>query len=326
MPSRYVLGVDGGGTATRAIIMSTDGNLMYSGRAGPSNPITLGIDRALASILGAVNAASEARNVNEFLASRLGIAGTDRSQLRRELLASLPAFYGDTAIISDAASALAGATGLKPGVVVIAGTGSIVYGENHAGEHARAGGWGWRLGDEGSGYTIGSNAIMAALRAHDGRDLETALTAKILDYLSLGSIEDIVDWVYSPGREPRDIAHLVPLVREAEAEGDETARRVIAGAGAELGLVAVAVIKRLGFRGEFPLSLNGGVFKQPSIYIMTFEEVVRSEAPNCIFIRPRMPPVLGSALLALRAAGVRVDEGFLSKVENSYGRLVKADD
>jgi N-acetylglucosamine kinase-like BadF-type ATPase len=326
VPGGYVLGVDGGGTATRAVILSTDGELAYSGKAGSSNPITVGVDRALASILGAVNAASEAGNVSRFLASRLGIAGTDRSQLRGKLLARLPASYGDTAIISDAASALAGATGLKPGVVVIAGTGSIAYGENKAGEHARAGGWGWRLGDEGSGYTIGANAIMAALRAYDARDIGTALTAKILGHLCLSSMEDIVDWVYSPGREPRDIAYLVPLVREAEAEGDEAARQVLARAGTELGLVAGAVIKRLELRGKFPLSLNGGVFKQPSVYITAFEETVRREAPDCILIQPRMPPVLGSALLALRATGVRVDDGLLSKVENSYRRLENVDD
>ncbi len=112
MPGGFVLGVDGGGTATRAVILSTEGELAYSGKAGPSNPITVGVDRALASILGAVNAASESGNVSRFLASRLGIAGTDRSQLRWKLLAGLPASYGDTAIISDAASALAGATGL----------------------------------------------------------------------------------------------------------------------------------------------------------------------------------------------------------------------
>ncbi len=212
------------------------------GKAGPSNPITVGVDRALACILAAVNMASEAGNVNRFLASRLGIAGTDRSRLRGKLLAGLPASW-EAVIISDAASALAGATGLRPGVVVIAGTGSIAYGENQTGEHARSGGWGWRLGDEGSGYTIGINAIMAALKAEDGRGLGTALTAKILGYLGLDSMEDIVDWVYSPGREPRDIAYLVPLVREAEAEGDEAARLVMAGAGVELGLVANAVIK-----------------------------------------------------------------------------------
>jgi N-acetylglucosamine kinase-like BadF-type ATPase len=313
--------VDGGGTATRAVIVSLDGIVASGGRAGPSNPITVGAERALASITKAVDEAADAAGVHRFLASRLGVAGTDRSRLRQELLACLPVSYGDTAITSDAATALAGATGLRPGVVVIAGTGSIAYGENEAGEHARAGGWGWRLGDEGSGYTIGVNAIMAALSAHDGRGPATSLKEKILGRLGLGSMEEIVDWIYSPGREPRDVAYLVPVVREAEAEGDEAARLVMAGAGAELGLVAGAVIRGLGLTGEFPVSLNGGVFKQPSVYIMAFEEAVRREAPDCALIRPKMPPVLGAALLALRVAGARVDEGLLARMEESYGRM-----
>jgi len=182
------------------------------------------------------------------------------------------------------------------------------------------------LGDEGSGYTIGINGIMAAIRAVDGRGLETSLTMKILSYLSLDSIDDIIDWVYSPGREPREIANLVPLVREAEMEGDKAAWQVMSGAGAELGHLANAVIKRIGLMGDFSLCSSGGVFKQPSVYIKVFEETVRKEAPGCIFIKPRMPPVMGSALLALRAAGVKVDEEFLSKVETSYRRQVDANE
>jgi glucosamine kinase len=326
VPGGHVLGVDGGGSATRSVIISTEGEVLATGKAGPSNPITVGAERALANILEAVDEASARCGVNEFLASRLGVAGTDRSRLRQELLDGMRGSFGDAAIVSDAASALAGGTGCRPGVVVIAGTGSIAYGENRLGETARAGGWGWRLGDEGSGYTIGLKAIMAALRAHDGRGPETVLKRKMVTRLGLGSMEGIIDWVYEPGREPRDIAYLVPLVREAEAEGDEAAALVMAEAGAELGLVANAVIRRLGMSGGFPVSLNGGVFKQPSGYIMAFEEVVRRETPECALIAPRMPPLLGSGLLALRSLGVTVDEALLQRVESSYRGLGEADE
>jgi N-acetylglucosamine kinase-like BadF-type ATPase len=326
VPRGYVLGVDGGGSATRSVIISTGGEVLATGKAGPSNPITVGAERALANIIEAVDEASARCGVHTFLASRLGVAGTDRSRLRQELLDGMRPSYGDTAIVSDAASALAGDTGCRPGVVVIAGTGSIAYGENKLGETARAGGWGWRLGDEGSGYTIGLKAIMAALRAHDGRAPETVLKQKIVSHLGLGSIEDIIDWVYEPGREPRDIAYLVPLVREAEAEGDVAAALVMAEAGAELGFVANAVIRRLGMSGEFLVSLNGGVFKQPSGYIIAFEEVVRREAPECVLIKPRMPPLLGSGLIALRSLGVTVDEALLMRVEKSYRGLGEADE
>ena len=299
--------------------------MLATGKAGPSNPITVGAERALANILEAVAEASGRCGVHEFLASRLGVAGTDRSRLKQELLDGLRGSFGDTAIVSDAASALAGGTGCRPGVAVIAGTGSIAYGENGLGETARAGGWGWRLGDEGSGYSIGLKAIMAALRAHDGRAPETTLKQMIVGHLGLDGVEGIVDWVYEPGREPRDIAYLVPLVREAEAAGDDAAALVMAEAGAELGLLANAVVRRLGLSGGFPVSLNGGVFKQASGYIMAFEETVRREAPGCALIEPRMPPLLGSGLLALKSLGVTIDEALLRRVEESYGRLGDAD-
>jgi len=313
VPRGHVLGVDGGGSATRCVIMTTGGVVLATGRAGPSNPITVGAERALANILEAVDQASARCGVHEFLASVLGVAGTDRSRLRQRLLDGLLGSYGDAAIVSDAASALAGGTGCRPGVAVIAGTGSIAYGENSRGMTARAGGWGWRLGDEGSGYTIGLKSIMAALRAHDGRAPETLLKEKIVGHLGLDGIEGIVDY-------------LVPLVREAETEGDWAASLVLAEAGAELGLVANAVIRRLGLPGGFPVSLNGGVFKQPSGYIMAFEETVRREAPDCVLIQPRMPPLLGSGLLALRAVGVTIDETLLRKVEESYRGLGDGDE
>jgi N-acetylglucosamine kinase-like BadF-type ATPase len=322
----HVLGVDGGGSATRCVIMSTGGEVLATSKAGPSNPITIGAEKALANILGAIDAASARCGVHEFLASWLGIAGTDKSRLRQELIDGMRGSFGDTVIASDAASALAGGTGCRSGVVVIAGTGSIAYGENRLGETARAGGWGWRLGDEGSGYTIGLKAIMAALKSQDGRGPETLLKRKIVARLGLDSIDGIIDWVYEPGREPRDIAYLVPIVREAEAVGDDAAALVMAKAGAELGLVANAVIRRLGLTGGFPVSLNGGVFKQPSGYIIAFEEVVRREAPECALIKPRMPPLLGSGLLALKSIGVAIDEALLMSVEKSYMGLGEADD
>jgi glucosamine kinase len=326
VPIEYVLGVDGGGSATRAVIVSAEGEAVAAGKAGPSNPITIGAEMALANIFEAVERASARCGVHRFKASRLGVAGTDRSKLKQELLNGLPRSYGEAEIISDAASALSGATGCKPGVVVIAGTGSIAYGENLRGEVARAGGWGWRLGDEGSGYSIGRSGILAALRAHDGRGPQTVLKDMFLSRLGLGFMEEIIDWVYMPGREPWDIAYLVPIVREAEAMGDEAAKLVMAEAGAELGQVCCAVVRRLGLSGDFPVSLNGGVFKQPSVYILAFEDVVRREAPDCALIKPRMPPVLGSALLALRSMGVAIDEGLLSQIEGSYGALRDVDE
>ena len=117
-------------------------------QAGPSNPITLGFEQSVRNILEAVNKAKEKSGVDGFEASFLGLAGASRSRLGEEMLACFPDSWGDTRIVSDAQSALAGATGCRPGVVVIAGTGSIAYGVNASAVEVRAGGWGWLLGDE----------------------------------------------------------------------------------------------------------------------------------------------------------------------------------
>jgi N-acetylglucosamine kinase-like BadF-type ATPase len=182
--SDVVLGVDGGGTWTRSVVMRFDGVILGTGNAGPSNAITIGLDRALSNIIEAVNKAKDSSRVAIFKASVMGLAGASRSKLGDMILANLPNSLGETLLVSDARSALAGATGLKPGVAAIAGTGSISYGINEEGLEAKAGGWGWRLGDEGSGYTIGKNALIAALQDHDESGPKTILKESILRRLS----------------------------------------------------------------------------------------------------------------------------------------------
>lgn len=300
--------------------MGLDGTVTGIGHAGPSNPITIGVDEALKNIIVAVDNARPEPSV-EFKASVMGLAGASRSYLGDELLSYFPTGFGETCIVSDARSALAGATGCKPGVVIISGTGSIAYGENASGEKARAGGWGWRLGDEGSGYTIGNNALIAALRAYDRSGPETILTDMILNYLGLSQAEDVIDWTYDPMREPRHFAALVPLVKEAENKGDLVATRIMSEAGAQLGSVAQAVIRRLRLTGDFPVACCGGVFKQPNRYNEFFEETVRDAAPDCVFIEPLFTPTVGSALLALQKIGVTISEDLLDNVEKSLRRF-----
>jgi len=317
LPDDHVLGVDGGGTWTRAVIMRLDGTVVGRGQAGPSNPITNGVEQALGNIIEAVNSAGRASGVEEFKASTLGLAGATRSHLGEEIYDRLPNSYGVTKIVSDAHSALAGATGCRPGVVVIAGTGSIAYGMNKKGEEVRAGGWGWRLGDVGSGYAIGKNAIIAALKDHDQSGPPTKLKEMVMGHLGLSDMEEIIDWAYSPDREASHFASIVPLVKEAENRGDSVASFIMENAGTQLGLVAQAVIKRLQIDGGFPVACSGGVFKQPNRYNRAFEETVREVAQTCEFIEPLSTPTVGSALLALNSLDVEISDGLQVNVGKS---------
>lgn len=317
MSSEFVLGVDGGGSGTRCSVVRLDGLFIASGTGGPSNPITVGVDESRNNIMRAVKEVIEKTGIGGFKASVLGIAGTDRSKLKDELINTLPDSLGEKEIVSDAKSALAGATACRHGVIVVAGTGSIVYGENQRGETARAGGWGWRLGDEGSGYTIGRDAIISILRAFDGRGPDTDLTQIVLSKLGLNRVEAIIDWAYSESREPRDFARLVPTVMEVAKKGDEVANLVLAEAGGELGLVAQAVIRRLNLVEEFPVAFNGGLFQSSGPYTIALEEVIRRQAPECFFISTRFSADIGSCLLALQKLGVEITDDILRRLETS---------
>ena len=319
---RCVLGIDGGGSGTRCVIADLAGNILARGNGGPSNPLTAGADPAAEGIQSAVREASEACGVDAFEASVMGVAGTERQSGIKALEERLTEFdYGRLRIVSDAVVALAGATGCRPGVVVISGTGSIAFGLNEDGETARAGGWGWRLGDEGSGYDIGHKALIASLRHFDGRGPPTSLSEKVKAALGLGDLSELVDRVYNGDMGSREVAALVHLVREAAGEGDEVAAGIMEEAGEELGMAASAVIRRLGLGGRFPVALNYGFVNCGGALRASLERTVRRETPDCAFIELRFPPQVGAALLALQELGVEVDEGLLERVEASYGAL-----
>lgn len=319
MEEHHVLGVDGGGSRTRCVITSLSGHILARGSGGPSNPLTAGFDGAADAIQTAVEEASRRCGINSFIASVMGLAGTERASTIEALVSQMTRLdLGELTIIGDAQIALAGATGCRPGVVVISGTGSIAYGENERGETAWAGGWGWRLGDEGSGYDIGHRALIATLRDQDGRGPSTLLTESIRGALGLGNLDDLVDLTYGRNMGSEEVAALAGLVGEAAGEGDNVALRILEGAGVELGVAASAVIGRLGLTGSFTLGLVGGVFKLGSLIRESLERSVRRTAPDCVISRPRFPPEVGAALLALREVGIEFDNGFLDTMDASF--------
>jgi N-acetylglucosamine kinase len=319
MEEHHVLGVDGGGSRTRCVIASLSGHILASGAGGPSNPLTAGVDSAAEAIQTVIGEASRRCGINSFVASVMGIAGTERASTIEALASRLILHdLGDLSIIGDAKIALSGATGCRPGVVVISGTGSIAYGENERGETARAGGWGWRLGDEGSGYQIGNKALIAALRDYDGRGPQTTLTGKIREALNLETLDELVDLTYSKNMGSEEVAALASIVGEAAGEGDNVALRILEGAGVELGIAASVVIRKLGLSGRFTIGLVGGVFNLGPLIRESLERSVRKTAPACVISSPRFPPEVGAALLALRYVGVELGDELLYIMEASF--------
>jgi N-acetylglucosamine kinase-like BadF-type ATPase len=201
-------------------------------------------------------------------------------------------------LVPDAHVALAGALGGQPGAVVISGTGSIAYGVDAAGRTARAGGWGWILGDEGSGYDIGRRAIMAALAAEDGTGPGTGLGLAICRAWALERVEQVVPAVYGDlvAAKPR-IASLVPVVIAAASAGDTVAAGLLAGAGRDLGALAAAVMGRLALP-EPLVAVTGGVLSGSAPVRAAMAAALGALAPGARLVESAGTPADGAVWLA----------------------------
>lgn len=308
----YVLGIDGGGTKTSALVANIQGEILGRSVSGASNYQSVGVDRAIDSIKSASEAAITTAGMEEYKCGAVcfGLAGVGRDQDREIMLPALAKLNLAEEIIleHDAAIALAGATAGRPGVVVLAGTGAMAYGMNRSGDRKRAGGWGNILGDEGSAYYIGRHALMAACKSFDGRLSKTGLIKNLMEFLNINDFTDIVKKIYGEKILPRDIASLAPIVSELAKDGDEVALLIIQNAAEELALTANAVIKGLDMEDEkFEVAMSGSVFKAGDVLLKPFYGCVADIAPCAEFISPKFDPAMGAILLALQKIGVELD-------------------
>ncbi|HEY7358415.1 MAG TPA: BadF/BadG/BcrA/BcrD ATPase family protein [Ktedonobacterales bacterium] len=254
------LGIDGGGSKTLAVIVDAQGQERGRAQAASSNYQAVGIEAALAALHAAAEqAARVAGGALPVRAAWLGLAGVDRPADQRLLLPRLHALAGSIRLTNDA-ELLLSALDDAVGVALVAGTGSIALGRNARGAAARAGGWGHILGDEGSGYDIGRQALQAATRAADGRGEATALLEQITRAWGLERPDDMIGRVYNNDDDKALIARLAPLVLRAARDGDHAARQIARRAADELALAALAVCKSLDFSGgRVGLALGGGL-------------------------------------------------------------------
>jgi N-acetylglucosamine kinase-like BadF-type ATPase len=292
------LGIDGGGSKTSCLI-GDETNVLGSGSAGGSNFVRAGEAQAKESLVAAIRQACTVANVkpSEIVSTCAGMAGVVSSEtadtVRRILAEIVP---GESEIVGDNAIALEAAFGGGAGVIVIAGTGSIAYGQNAAGETARAGGWGFAVSDEGSGQWIGRTAVSSLLRAQDeGR--ETNLPKIVTEHWKLNSVAQIV--LAANATPPPDFAALVPGVLAAADSGDFLAREILTSAGEELARLAAIVARRLfAGNGSVPVAMVGGVFSNSALVRQSFYNHLRAEFPGAVLQAEVVEPVRGALRLA----------------------------
>jgi glucosamine kinase len=304
-----VVGVDGGGTRTRATVADASGAVLATADGGPS-AVRSGKAGESAQVIGAVvrEALAMARLDAPPTALCVGVAGVGRDDERSALTQALVAqeLADEVVVVADALIGLDDAFGEGAGVLIIAGTGSVAYGRGPTGAFARCGGWGPVCGDEGSGAWIGRRALSVVTAAHDGREPETALSATVLDATGSTEVADLIPWAAAAA--PADLAGLAPAVLAAAKGGDLRANSIVTLAAEELVLHVRTLARHLFVdeRAAVPLALGGGLLGKGSLLRKRFLGRARSAVPGAIVRDADVVPVRGAVQMALRlASGAR---------------------
>jgi N-acetylglucosamine kinase-like BadF-type ATPase len=325
------LGVDAGGTQTRAVAVSGAGEILGSGVAGPANHASGTLEQASASIAEAVALATlfhRGRTPLDVGGTFIGSAGledTGGEGEGRRLLGDRVASR-QVHLDSDAYVAWAGAFLCRPGIVAIAGTGSMCLGVDAAGRRVKAGGWGWRVGDEGSAYAIAVEAMRAALQFVDGRGDAGMLWQELARFTGRARGQAPTEmrgpvavrtWLYQPDRQASDIAAFARQVERAAMAGCHTSLAILGRAGAQLAAMAGAVGGALAVAPALPVAAMGGVLEGSAVVRSAFAQALQGCTGVGAVVAPAYRPAIGAALLALRAAGRPLHADLLARLDQT---------
>lgn len=296
---KYLLGIDGGGTHTTAWLANQDLSILARVQVGASNPIKVGLDGAQRELAKAYRKAFREAGLrpSPLQAVCAGLSGGDSAPVKKSMLRWMRKAIPARAhmMTTDADVTLAAALGESEGIIVIGGTGSIAFGRDRQGTIIRVGGWGNQFDDAGSGYDLGRKAILAGLRAYDGRGKPTSLTQALCHKLSVSRIVEVVPLQLTPQK----IAALFPVVQQQATAGDVVARLLCREAAGYLAELATTIISRLHWtRRALPVVCSGGIFRSSTLIRRTFTKRVHAIAPRAKVKLLDREPVEGALLLA----------------------------
>jgi N-acetylglucosamine kinase-like BadF-type ATPase len=294
-----VLGIDAGGSKTVAVLADGSERVLATVRGGGANLRTHGelqVEKVLHGLVEAAGIKGDA--IPEAVA--LGIAGADRPEDHAVLRAILNriGFRRGVVVTNDAQIAFVAGSRERVGLALVCGTGSIAWGRNRSGEIARAGGWGWHVGDEGSGFWIGERAIRQVLRAVDGRGPATSLETSLIEHFEIQRPEQVLHAIYDRDYPRPLVARFAAQVERAALDGDAVAQRILLDAADELALATRSVRDRLRLEeGPYDVVLSGGTFAAVPTLV---EEVTRRvKTPRAAVFPLQEEPALGAVRLAL---------------------------
>lgn len=313
------LGIDGGGTRTRACLADGCGRVVGRGEAGLANVHHAGEGEALGNLRSAIGAAlSEAgglsSDVGAVFAGMAGVTHEASREIFRGMLRECGLGHAPTGIDHDIRIALAGGLAGRPGIALIVGTGSSCYGRSADGRSWQTGGWGALLADEGSGYFLGREAMVAAARMADGRQAETGLRAAVFAWLGIDSVSALLRRIHEEGLSRTEIAAFAPGVSGLAAAGDPVARAILERGAEALAEMVAANHARL-HTGERPeVVITGGVGTNDVGYRAMIEAAILGRLPGARVRRAILSPVGGAVLLALGMMGIRGEDEMLENL------------
>ncbi len=300
---KYFLGIDGGGTKTRAVLADQDLIPHFEADGGPSNFLIIGTEEVSETILRLILECAESASINykDISGIVLGTTGagrrSDAEKLKNAFLeySSQKGYqFNSFEIESDARIALEGAFSGNPGCILIAGTGSIMFGKDKQGNIHRVGGFGRYIGDEGSGYSLGRKGLTCIAKNFDGREPESFFTNLFRDRFSITQSAQLITEVYSQNF---DIASVAPLVIESAEKGDMNCLRIINEEIYEL-ILHIRSMKDLLKEKHLKLCLIGGTITTENFYANNFTSKVNEMLPDVSILKAEHPPALGAALIA----------------------------
>jgi N-acetylglucosamine kinase-like BadF-type ATPase len=319
------LGVDGGGTKTEFVLVDEAGQVLARHREGSAYYLETGLDSLQAMLGRGIEAVLEQSSI---AASRLTFAffglpayGEDSRLLDRLNGAASPTLaQASYRCGNDMVCAWAGALACRNGINIVAGTGSIAYGEFDQ-RQARAGGWGELFSDEGSAYWVAREGLNLFSRMSDGRAARGPLFELLRAHFEISFDLDICAAIYGQGPASRsNLAQLAPVIAEAARCGDVRARRIFTSGARELAAIVDATRARLGVPSEFalPVSYSGGMFRLTDLVLEPFEYALRNSDSVYDCVAPKLPPAAGAALYAAKCNGTPLTESATAALERLF--------
>ncbi len=317
-----VIGVDGGGSHTRACVADPGGRVLGTGRAGCSNHFHAGAEGTAAAIAAAVGEAMQAAGMRlPAKVLYLGLAGVAEAADRAPILEAVGkrGLAETVGLGSDLHIALSGGLGGRPGIALIAGTGSSCYGRDAAGRTAKVGGCGALADDAGGACWMARRALELAVREADGRLPESGLKTAVYGFLGIADWREFLR--RHPGAGPRreDLARLCPLIVDLWKQGNAPAAEVAEAAIRELALLVATTARRLALESP-EVVLAGGLARSGPPFQPRLEEVIGRAVPGARCPEPVLPPVGGAVLEAITLAGGGTGGDVVENVRQTIGR------